>query len=229
MKRLAVFDVDGTLVDSRRAIGDAVRDAWLALDLEPPSYDQTRRIVGLNLLEAIQTLAPTLPPERYPELGLAYKNAFLRNREAGLHEPLYDGAREMLERLKADGWLLGVATGKARRGVDFILTHHGLADLFGSAFCADDGPGKPDPHMLRCNIDAHGVAPAHTVMIGDTSFDMAMARAAGAYALGVSWGFHTAEEVAAGGAHEVVDTFDALHASLTRFRLAPLQQAQAQQ
>lgn len=224
-----MFDVDGTLIDSRRAIGDAVRDAWLALDLEPPSYDQTRRIVGLNLLEAIQTLAPELSPERYPELGLAYKNAFLRNREAGMHEPLYDGAREMLERLRADGWLLGVATGKARRGLDFILNHHGLRDWFGSTFCADDGPGKPDPHMLACNIRAHGMAPHDAVMIGDTSFDMAMARAAGCHAIGVSWGFHTAEEIAQGGAHEVVDTFGALSAALSHWRLAPDQQAQAQQ
>jgi phosphoglycolate phosphatase len=220
LKRLAVFDIDGTLVDSRRSIGDAVRDAWIALDLEPPSYDETRRIVGLSLGEAVQILAPTLGAERHPELALAYKAAFIRNREAGHDEPLYDGALETVQRLKHEGWQLGIATGKSRRGIEHIFDRHGLTPLFDCAFCADDGPGKPDPHMLRLNMDALGAAPAHTVMIGDTSFDMAMARAAGAYALGVSWGFHTAEEVAEGGAHELAGDYPALNAALTRWGAA---------
>lgn len=220
MKRLAVFDIDGTLVDSRRSIGDAVRDAWIALDLEPPSYEETRRIVGLSLGEAVQILAPTLRAERHPELALAYKTAFIRNREAGHDEPLYDGAFETVQRLKNEGWRLGVATGKSRRGIEHIFDRHGLGALFDCAFCADDGPGKPDPHMLRLNMDALGAEPARTVMIGDTSFDMAMARAAGAYALGVSWGFHTADEVAEGGAHELAADYPALNLALTRWGAA---------
>ena len=229
MKRLAVFDIDGTLVDSRRAITDAVRDAWIAVGLEPPPYELSRRVVGLNLLAAVQTLAPTLPQERYPELAAAYKDAFLRNREAGSHEPLYDGAYDALRVLKEDGWLLGVATGKARRGLEHILTHHGVRDWFDAAFCADDGPGKPDPHMLKLNMETLGVAPQHTVMIGDTSFDMAMAREACCYAMGVAWGFHTPEEVAQGGAHEIANDFPELSAALTRWRALGLQQAQQQQ
>jgi phosphoglycolate phosphatase len=226
VKRLAVFDVDGTLVDSRRSIGDAMRDAFTALDLEAQTYDQTRRIVGLNLAEAIQVLAPDLPVERYPDLGMAYKEAFIRNREAGHLEPLYDGARAALEALHKDGWTLGIATGKARRGLDYILDHHGLRDVFACGFCADDGPGKPDPHMLRLNMDKQGADPARTVMIGDTSFDMAMARAAGVYALGVTWGFHTREEIESGGAHEIVDAFEDMHLSLTRWRSQQEQQQQ---
>ncbi|MES1204182.1 MAG: HAD-IA family hydrolase [Pseudomonadota bacterium] len=229
MKCLAVWDIDGTLVDSRRAITDAVRDAWIAVGLEPPPYEESRRVVGLNLLAAVQTLAPTLPPDRYPELAVAYKDAFLRNREAGLEEPLYDGAFETLRVLKDDGWLLGIATGKARRGLDHILTHHGVRDWFDAAFCADDGPGKPDPHMLLCNLRTLEVAPEHAVMIGDTSFDMAMARAADCYAMGVSWGFHTPDEVQSGGAHEMADDFPALQNALTRWRAAPQQQQQQQQ
>lgn len=218
MKRLAVFDLDGTLVDSRRSISEAVRQAWVALDLEPPSYDETRRIVGLSLIDAVQILAPTLDPARYPELGEAYKTAFIRNREAGALEPLYDGARETIEILKRDGWLLGIATGKARRGIDHVIAAHGLDGVFDTAFCADDGPGKPDPHMLRLNMRALDADPEHTVMIGDTSFDMKMARAADCYALGVSWGFHTADEIRDGGAHEVVDIFADLDHSLARRR-----------
>ncbi len=214
--KLAVFDLDGTLVDSRRAIGEAVRGAWQALGLEPPSYEQSRRIVGLNLLHAIQTLAPDLPAERYDELGIAYRDVYLKNRAAGLDEPLYEGALETLRSLKDAGWALGVATGKGRRGIEHVFAHHGIGDLFHAAFCADDGPGKPDPHMLRLNMQALDAEPEHTVMIGDTSFDMAMARAAECYALGVSWGFHTADEIREGGAHEVVDAFAALDQSLAR-------------
>jgi phosphoglycolate phosphatase len=227
MKRLAVFDVDGTLVDSRRSISDAVSEAWRALDLPAPSYEETRHIVGLNLLDAVRTLAPSLAPARYPELAEAYRQAFLRNRAAGHHEPLYDGAVEALRTLKDEGWALGVATGKARRGLDFILDHHALREFFDAAFCADDGPGKPHPHMLELNMRALGFDPAFTAMIGDTSHDMQMARAAGVYAVGVDWGFHTAAEIGAGGAHEVVSDFATLNQSLSRWR--SVQQAQQQQ
>ncbi len=213
-----MFDLDGTLVDSRQAIGDAVATAWRDLGLEPPSYDQSRRIVGLSLDRALRTLAPALPEARVPELTRAYQNAFVAKREAGQHEPLYVGARESLLALKRDGWALGVATGKSRRGIAHVFSHHGIGDLFEAAFCADDGPGKPDPHMLELNMRALGYEPAQTVMIGDTSFDMEMARAAGCYALGVTWGFHTADEIRDGGAHVLVDAFADLDATLAQWR-----------
>ncbi|GAM99236.1 similar to phosphoglycolate phosphatase [alpha proteobacterium U9-1i] len=219
MRRLAVFDLDGTLVDSRHSIGEAMAQAFAALDLPPPSYDETRRIVGLSLVPALQILAPHLDPARWPELGVAYKNAFVRNRENGIREPLYDGARETLERMRAAGWLMGIATGKARRGIDHVLAAHDLSSFFDCGFCADDGPGKPDPHMLALNMQALDVDPEHTVMIGDTTFDMEMARAAGAYALGVSWGFHTADEIAA-HAHEIAHDFPTLNAMLASWRAA---------
>jgi len=115
-----VFDLDGTLVDSRASISAAVRDAWSALGLVPPGYDQSRRIVGLSLLEAIKTLAPELPEARYGELTEAYRDAFVRNRAAGMDELLYDGARETLDLMKREGWLLGIATGKSRRGIEHV-------------------------------------------------------------------------------------------------------------
>jgi len=217
MPRFAVFDVDGTLVDSRRSIAAAMAQAFVALDLPPPGYEETRQIVGLSLTPAIAVLAPDLPADRYAALAEAYKNAFIANRAAGMVEPLYEGAHDLLVRLRDGGWTLGIATGKARRGVDAYLSAHGLAGMFSCAFCADDGPGKPDPHMLRLNMDAVRRPPGDTIMIGDTSFDMAMARAAGVYAQGVAWGFHTVEEVQAGGAHHVADTFAALHGALDAF------------
>jgi phosphoglycolate phosphatase len=217
--KLAVFDVDGTLVDSRRTIAHAMDEAFTAIGLPAPGYEATRRIVGLSLVPAIQVLAPDLPPERYGALGEAYKNAFISLRAAQPHltEQLYDGALDLIHDLKNDGWLLGVATGKARRGVDMFLDKNGLRGVFDAAYCADDGPGKPHPHMLECNIRALGADPARTVMIGDTSFDMAMARAAGVYAQGVAWGFHTIDEVQDGGAHHIAETFADLRAALRGF------------
>jgi phosphoglycolate phosphatase len=215
--KLAVFDLDGTLIDSRRSIASAMASAFETEGLSPPSYDETRRIVGLSLEPALAVLAPDLEPTRYAALGEAYKLAFVANRAAGFTEPLYDGALDTLRRLKDTGWLLGVATGKARRGVLHFLETHNPETMFDAAFCADDGPGKPDPHMLRLNMSVAGVLAADTIMIGDTSFDMAMARAADAYAQGVTWGFHTPDEIAAGGAHHLAHDFPTLSAELERF------------
>lgn len=215
--KLAVFDVDGTLVDSRRSIAEAMGAAFRALNLAAPGYEETRKIVGLSLEPAIAVLAPDLDRARYPVLAQAYKDAFVANREAGLVEPLYAGAKEIVVRLRAEGWKLGVATGKARRGVEVFLDRHGFADHFDAAFCADDGPGKPHPHMLNLVIEATGATPADTIMIGDTSFDMAMARAAQCYAQGVSWGFHTIEEIRSGGAHHVAEDFAVLRRELERW------------
>lgn len=214
---LAVFDVDGTLLDSRRSIAEAMDAAFVALGLPAPGYAATRQIVGLSLEPAIAALAPNLPPARYAALAKAYQEAFVANRAAGISEPLYTGAMPLLTSLRAEGWHLGIATGKSRRGLTAFLDRNGLADWFDTGFCADDGPGKPDPHMLQLNMKALDRAPEGTVMIGDTSFDMLMARSAGAYALGVSWGFHTPAEIHGGGAHAVADTMSALADHLTDF------------
>jgi phosphoglycolate phosphatase len=218
IRPLAVFDVDGTLLDSRRSIAEAMAMAFAGLGLPPPDYEATRQIVGLSLEPAIAQLAPDLPAGRYPDLAEQYRQAFIANRAAGLVEPLYDGASPLLADLKAQGWLLGIATGKSRQGVERFLDAHALRALFDVAFCADDGPGKPDPHMLRLNMTAVDANPEATIMIGDTSFDMAMARGAGAYAQGVSWGFHRVEEIVEGGAHHVAEDFAALHAALAGWR-----------
>lgn len=221
-EKLAVFDVDGTLVDSRRSIAEAMSAAFRALGLAAPGYDETRRIVGLSLEPAIAVLAPDLERSRYPLLAQAYKDAFVANRDAGLVEPLYDGARELVMQLRAEGWKLGVATGKARRGVEAFMERHGFDGVFDAAFCADDGPGKPDPHMLNLVIETVGATPTDAVMIGDTSFDMAMARAADCYAQGVSWGFHTIEEIQSGGAHHIAEDFAVLRSELARWARAPV-------
>lgn len=137
--------------------------------------------------------------------------------DPGFEEPLYGGARETLERLSDEGWLLGVATGKARRGLDIVFGHHGLHRYFQTLQTVDHGVGKPNPRMVLDAMAETGARAQETVVIGDTSFDMAMARSAGTRALGVSWGFHTAEEIASGGAHEIHHSYDTLNDALSRF------------
>ena len=213
---LAVFDVDGTLVDSRTIIHRAMIRAFEHIGRPPPDYETTRQIVGLNLREALDALAPGLAEPGRQALTKAYGEAFVALHEE-LGEPLYPGAADLLDRLRADGWLVAMATGKSRRGVERIMRTHGWADLFDSTHCADDGPGKPHPAMLVECMKVLQTPQSLTVMIGDTSHDMRMARAAGVRAQGVAWGFHTAEEVAGAGADHVALTFDELSAELDRF------------
>lgn len=216
--KLAVWDVDGTLVDSRASILRALQEGAVAVGLTPPSYDEARHIVGLSLLEALQTLKPEISAEHAEAYAHQYKESFIRfHAEEGFHEPLYDGADAALRRLKREGWRLGMATGKSRRGIERNEEFFGWQGVFDATFCGDDGPSKPDPFMIERNMETVGAAPHETVMIGDTGHDIGMARAAGVYAIGVSWGFHTVAELEAAGAHEIVHDYATLNARLDAF------------
>jgi phosphoglycolate phosphatase len=203
--RLAVFDCDGTLVDSQANICRAMAGAYAALDLPAPSPSAIRGIVGLSLVEAVAMLSPDAPRAQHEQLAAAYKQAFWRMRaDATLDpEPLYDGIVTLLDALAADGWRLGVATGKSDRGLALLLAHHGLTERFVTLQTADRHPSKPHPAMLEAAMAEAGADPHMTVMIGDTSYDMAMARAAGVRAIGVTWGYHDEAALRAGGAHVI--------------------------
>ncbi len=204
MNRLALFDCDGTLVDSLLNICLCMEDAFARSGLTPPPRTATRRIVGLSLIEAMQALMPQSVPELHSALAADYKSAFHRLRGKGLvEEPLFEGMAEAIERLASDGWMLGVATGKSDRGLDLLLRHHGLHARFTTLQTADRHPSKPHPSMARLAMNEAGASPATTIMIGDTSFDMAMGVAAGARSLGVGWGYHPADELRAAGAYHV--------------------------
>ena len=216
--KLVVFDVDGTLVDSRALLKRTADAAFDALGVTAPSYDELRQIVGLNLREGLAQLAPHLSETQVDALIAHYRATFTAlHREPGFTEPLYPGAAELLAGLKARGWRIAMATGKSRKGVDAIVAMHAWADLFDSLHCADDGPGKPHPAMLTAAMRALGATPADTIMVGDTCHDVRMARAAGVRAVAVSWGFHTREELEACGAEVVVDTFAELEGEVERF------------
>lgn len=211
MTRLAVFDCDGTLIDGQAAVCEAMRTGFETVGLAVPSDHDIRQIVGLSLPVAIHNLVPEAPPEQVTQAVEAYRAAFFQMRQEGrVHEPLYDGIRELLEALRGNGWELGVATGKTRRGLDGSLAMHGIADLFSTLQTSDIHPSKPDPAMLQAAMDEMGATPEHTVMIGDTAYDMEMARRAGVRAIGVCWGYHAPEELYGGGADDIADDPDHL-------------------
>lgn len=214
--RLAVFDCDGTLVDSQHSIFAAVRAAFEASGLAVPPPARARRVIGLPLIEALEALVPagTLPSVDTGLLTERYKDAFftLRN-QPGFEEPLFPGAGAALDALESSGYLLGIATGKSRRGLERTLERHGLLGRFATIQTNDTGPGKPHPHMIEQALAETGAEPRHCVMIGDTVFDMEMARAAGIQALGVAWGYHPADELVAAGAAAIAESFaDVPHA-----------------
>lgn len=205
MNRLAVFDCDGTLVDSQVNICVCVEHAFGRAELVVPSRDAIRRIVGLSLVEAMAALHPTGPDELHQMLAADYKQAFFALRTSGEldEEPLFDGIAAVLQELADDGWMLGVATGKSDRGLAHILAQHGIAHHFVTLQTADRHPSKPHPAMLAAAIAEAGAAPETTAMIGDTSYDMMMAVNGGARAVGVTWGYHPHDELLKAGAHVV--------------------------
>lgn len=206
--RFLVFDYDGTLVDSQGAISSTMQLAFADLGLTPPSAAATRGVIGIALEGAIHRLLPDGADYALAErVAGAYRKRFfaLREKEGVAHEPLFDGLRAVLDALKASPFILGIATGKNRRGLVHGLAGHGLSEHFMILKTADDGPSKPHPEILRQAMREVGAEPQETLMIGDTSFDMMMARAAGAKALGVAWGYHPREELLEAGAEQIVE------------------------
>jgi len=214
--RLIIFDVDGTLVDSQGDILAAMRYAFDRAALIAPSRDEILGIVGLSLDVAMVRLAPDAEPDTQSGMVEWYKEAYMELRaKTGTAEssPLYPHAREVLETLaRVPENILGVATGKSRRGLDKLLGGHGLGHMFVTQQVADHHPSKPHPSMLLQALSETGIPAADAVMIGDTSFDMQMARAAGIRPIGVSWGYHPRESL--NDAEQIIDGFGELPACL---------------
>ncbi len=209
---LVLFDCDGTLVDSQHVIADAMARTFDDHGLPAPALEDTRRIIGLSLPRAIGELLGEPDKAKAELMAATYKRHFLALRSApDFHEPLYDGAGEAVRQLaRQDEILIGMVTGKSRRGVETVLGHHGLREAFTIVRTADDCPSKPHPAMvLECCVET-GVDPQATLVVGDTVFDMAMAAAAGSVPLGVGWGYHERQELVEAGARRVLDRFDEL-------------------
>jgi phosphoglycolate phosphatase len=201
MNKLAIFDCDGTLVDSGATIRAALELAFDVHGIECPPIEVTRKVIGLSLMESMEQL---VPGGDHAALTQSYKEAFFAMRGAGkVEEPLFDGIVELLDRLDSDGWLLGVATGKSDRGLKFCLESHGLTGRFVTMQTADSNPSKPHPGMALAAMAEAGAEPRQTIFVGDTGWDMGCARSAGAGAIGAGWGYHEVEELTAYGAHTV--------------------------
>ena len=210
--RLVIFDVDGTLVDSQGDILAAMTSAFAAESLAPPSRDAILGIVGLSLDVAIARLAPQADSVVLKRLVEGYKDAYVAMRArtgAAQSSPLYPGALETLHALQAvPDILIGVATGKSKRGLDKLIEAHALEPFFVTRQVADFHPSKPHPSMILEAMREAGTEPADTVMVGDTSFDMEMAQAAGVHGIGVNWGYHPVNALHAAG--QIIDSFAAL-------------------
>ena len=209
---LVLFDCDGTLVDSQHIISDAMDRTFLHYGLAAPGVARTRTIVGLSLPIAIAALLEEPDSARSQAMAETYKDQFMALRSsAQLNEPLFPGTRQVLDRLGGhDDVILGMVTGKSRRGVRAIVDHHDLDGVFHVVRTADDCPSKPHPAMVLEACVETGFEPQRTIVVGDTRFDMEMASAAGAMPVGVSWGYHPVDELQSSGAAVVIDSFEAL-------------------
>ena len=206
MSRVAIFDCDGTLVDSGATIGHALELTFADCGFAMPEPHVARRVIGLSLTEAMRALVPGAGPDDHRDMAERYKLHFQRLRAAGrVEEPLYPGILELLDELEGEGWLLAVATGKSDRGLRHCLDAHGIHARFVSLQTADRHPSKPHPAMIEQVLRDCGAEARRSLMIGDTSFDMAMGVAAGAVPIGVAWGYHEPDDLTAAGAARVAN------------------------
>ena len=205
---LAVFDCDGTIVDSQASIISAMVTAFQVNSLPIPKPDSIRRVVGLPIKVGMERLLPNSNFSEQIKLENSYKEAFGDLRRSGdIDDPLYPGVSDILNILKNDGWLLGVATGKSTRGLMMTLEKYNLIDKFQTLQTSDTAPGKPDPGMLINAMLDTRTDPERTIMIGDTTYDMEMAVNAGVKAIGVSWGYHLQKELNSAGAQIIAHDF----------------------
>lgn len=206
MTRLAIFDCDGTLVDSGATIYRALAEAFETHSVALPPARECRKVIGLSLTQAMAALLPEAEHRDHHELAETYKSCFHRARQEGrVEEPLFDGISDLLDALEQDGWLLAVATGKSDRGLVHCLDSHGLTGRFISLQTADRHPSKPAPHMALAAMAEAGATAENSIVIGDTSFDIAMAVAAGAAGIGAAWGYHDVDELVGAGALAVAE------------------------
>lgn len=205
-RKLVLFDCDGTLIDSQHMIVAAMNHAFTKAGLATLPRARVLSIVGLSLHQAVETLLPEKPRSLIDAVSIGYRDAFyeLRTRKE-LSEPLFDGILPLLEKLaERDDIVMGVATGKTQKGLRNVLKNHDLARFFVTLQTADDAPSKPHPGMIHNAMRETGIGAEDTVLIGDTTYDVEMALAAGAHAVGVTWGYHPTSDLIRVGAHRVL-------------------------
>ncbi len=210
--KLVIFDCDGTLVDSQHIIIEAMQATFDKVGLPRLEDMRIRSTVGLSVLEAITMLRPDDDAKAIEEMSDVFKREFYRMRveEAAQPDPLYPGTREAIRSLQDAGYLLGVATGNSQRGLARVIHEHDLDGVFVTLQTADGHPSKPHPSMIHTAVAEAGADITSTIMVGDTSYDMMMARSAGSHAVGVKWGYHSESELLEGGAHHLLEAYSEL-------------------
>jgi phosphoglycolate phosphatase len=209
--RFVAFDLDGTLIDSASTIVASVLACWDACGFPEPTPESVRRIIGLPWEDSVRALLPGAGEPEFARIRTYHEEVRqgLRARPDRTEAP-FPGALDLLARLQEQDYLIGLVTSRANNRLGELLEKHGLGGCFVTRKTADMGPGKPNPHLLIAAMDELGVSRDRTVMIGDTTFDVLMARNAGAAAVGVSWGVHDRDELIAAGAHRIAEAFDDL-------------------
>lgn len=219
--KLVVFDMDGTLIDSQHLIVASMTRSFESNGFAAPDPAAVRAGVGLPLEVIIASLLPDLSPEQCVRLAQDYRGEVHAAQDRGeRHEPLMPGAREVVERLDAAGYLIALATGKGSRGARHALEVHGLIDRFVSIQTSDTAPGKPHPGMIIQAMNEAGVEASATIMVGDTVYDLETARNASVASVAVTWGYHDRKDLMLYGPGAVIDHFDQLDAEVARL-LAP--------
>lgn len=220
--KLILFDCDGTIVDSQHAISAAMEAAFTTHGLIAPERSRIVEVVGLSLVSAVRELIPEHDPDLIARVAETYKDAFGNLRRQAAHEePMFPLARETIHALaETPGVVLGLATGKSRRGVDAVIERENLHGLFETIQTADHHPSKPHPSMVLQALVETGTTPDNTVVVGDTTFDMEMALNARAKAVGVSWGYHPRTALEACGAHALIECYSQLPGTIDRLLTA---------
>jgi len=215
MKRVIIWDLDGTIVDSRATITSLMQKAAESLGLEPLDSDQIRAIVGLSLLRAVEVMLPHLKPEDAQTFAHHYqKHAIAYYETPDYRTPLYAGMHDLIRGLKSETILQGLATGNSRKGVRRFLDHHDLHNHFDFVQTADDAPSKPDPQMVLAHMAHLNLGPHQAVVVGDTVYDYQMAKSAGVDFIGVTHGFHTPQELRSQGVQVIASSVDDLKQKL---------------
>jgi phosphoglycolate phosphatase len=212
--KLIIFDWDGTLMDSVAKIVRCFQAALADAGAPDPGEAAIRHVIGLGLEEAVSTLLPRADAARRAQVVARYREHFLHLDQTSM--ALFPGVREGLEALAEQGYLLAVATGKARRGLDRVLRDTGTAHLFCATRCADEAYSKPHPRMLEDILEQTGLTPAQALMVGDTTYDLQMARHARMASLAVTYGVHDRELLAAHAPLACLDSFSEVCAWLQR-------------